>query len=46
MAGDWVYSEKAGRALSTDIRFALTVARDVHGAGWLVEELMKPAAGR
>jgi len=46
MAGDWVYSEKAGRALSTDIRFALIVARDVHGAGWLVEELLKPAAGR
>jgi len=44
MAGDWVYSEAAGRALSTDIRFALTVARDVHGAGWVVDELMNPAA--
>jgi hypothetical protein len=39
MAGDWAYSEVAGRALSTDIRFALTIARDVHGAGWIVEEL-------
>ncbi len=44
MAGDWVYSEKAGRALSTDIRFALTVARDVHGAGWVVDELLHPSA--
>jgi hypothetical protein len=42
MAGDWTYSETAGRALSTDIRFALTIARDVHGAGWVVDELMKP----
>jgi hypothetical protein len=42
MAGDWTYSETAGRALSTDIRFALTVAREVHGAGWVVDELMKP----
>ena len=41
MAGDWTYSEKAGRALSTDIRFALTVAREVHGAGWVVDELVK-----
>jgi len=40
MAGDWTYSEKAGRALSTDIRFALTVAREVHGAGWIVDELL------
>jgi peptidase S46-like protein len=40
MAGDWTYSEKAGRALSTDIRFALTIAREVHGAGWVVDELM------
>jgi hypothetical protein len=39
MAGDWAYSEVAGRALSTDIRFALTIARDVHGAGWIVDEL-------
>jgi hypothetical protein len=43
MAGDWVYSEKAGRALSTDIRFALAIARQVHGAGWIVEELLNPA---
>jgi len=41
MAGDWTYSETAGRALSTDIRFALTVAREVHGAGWVVDELLK-----
>lgn len=40
MAGDWTYSEEAGRALSTDIRFALTVAREVHGAGWVVDELL------
>ena len=40
MAGDWTYSEMAGRALSTDIRFALTVAREVHGAGWIVDELV------
>ena len=39
MAGDWAYSEVAGRALSTDIRFALTIAREVHGAGWIVDEL-------
>jgi hypothetical protein len=42
MAGDWTYSETAGRALSTDIRFALTIAREVHGAGWVVDELLKP----
>jgi hypothetical protein len=41
MAGDWTYTETAGRALSTDIRFALTIARDVHGAGWIVDELLK-----
>jgi len=41
MAGDWTYSEVAGRALSTDIRFALTIARDVHRAGWIVDELIK-----
>jgi len=41
MAGDWTYSETAGRALSTDIRFALTIAREVHGAGWIVDELMR-----
>ena len=40
MASDWAYSEKAGRALSTDIRFALTIARDVHRAGWIVDELL------
>ena len=44
MAGDWVYNETAGRALSTDIRFALTVAREVHGAAWIVDELLSPAA--
>ena len=41
MAGDWTYSEMAGRALSTDIRFALTIAREVHGAGWIVDELLQ-----
>jgi len=41
MAGDWTYSEVAGRALSTDIRFALTIAREVHGAGWIVDELLE-----
>ena len=40
MASDWVYSGAAGRALSTDIRFALTIAREVHGAGWVVDELL------
>lgn len=43
MAGDWAYNGTAGRALSTDIRFALTIARDVHGAGWVVDELLEPA---
>lgn len=42
MASDWAYSETAGRALSTDIRFALTIAREVHDAGWIVDELTKP----
>jgi len=41
MAGDWTYSETAGRAISTDIRFALTIAREVHGAGWIVDELLR-----
>ena len=41
MASDWIYSETTGRAIATDIRFALTVARDVHGAGWIVDELTK-----
>lgn len=40
MAGDWAYNETAGRALSTDIRFALTIAHEVHGAGWIVDELI------
>lgn len=40
MASDWAYTEVAGRALSTDIRFALTIAREVHGAGRVVDELM------
>jgi len=43
MAGDWTYIESTGRALSTDIRFALTIARDVHSAGWVVDELLNPA---
>lgn len=40
MASDWIYNETAGRALSTDIRFAFMLAREVHGAGWVVDELM------
>jgi len=44
MASDWVYNGTTGRAISTDIRFALTIARDVHGAGWVVDELLHPAA--
>lgn len=42
MAGDWTYGETAGRALSADIRFALTIAREVHGAGWVIDELLNP----
>lgn len=45
MAGDWAFNGAAGRALSTDIRFALTIAREVHGAGWIVDELLR-APGR
>ncbi len=40
MGSDWAYSEASGRALSTDIRFALTVAREVHGAEAIVDELL------
>jgi hypothetical protein len=40
MASDWAYGAAAARALSTDIRFALTIAREVHGAGWVVDELI------
>jgi hypothetical protein len=46
MAGDWAYDETAGRALSTDIRFALTIARQVHGAGWIVDELLEKKAAQ
>jgi hypothetical protein len=42
MASDWSYNGTTGRALSTDIRFALTIARDVHNAGWIVDELLNP----
>jgi hypothetical protein len=42
VASDWVYNPVAGRALSTSIRFALTLAREVHGAGWIVDELLAP----
>jgi hypothetical protein len=42
MAGDWVYTEARARALSTDLRFALTVAREVHGAGRVADELLNP----
>jgi hypothetical protein len=41
MASDWSYNGTTGRALTTDIRFALTIAREVHGAGWIVDELLK-----
>ena len=41
-ASDWIYNDRTGRAISTDIRFALTVAREVHGAGWIVNELLHP----
>ncbi len=41
MASDWSYNEKTGRSIATDIRFALFVAREVHGAGWIVDELTK-----
>ncbi len=41
MVSDWSYNETNGRAIGTDIRFALFVARDVHGAGWIVDELTK-----
>jgi hypothetical protein len=40
MASDWSYNGTTGRALSTDIRFALTIAREIHGAGWIVDELL------
>jgi len=43
IASDWVYNGAAGRALSTSLRFALTIAREVHGAGWIVDELLNPA---
>ena len=42
IASDWVYNGTTGRALSTSMRFALTLAREVHGAGWVVDELMNP----
>jgi hypothetical protein len=42
MASDWSFNSTTGRALSTDIRFALTIAREVHGAGWVVDELLNP----
>ncbi len=44
IASDWVYNGAAGRALSTSLRFALTIAREVHGAGWIVDELLNPAS--
>jgi len=40
MASDWSYNGTTGRSISTDIRFALTIAREVHGAGWIVDELL------
>ncbi len=41
MASDWIYRDTAGRAISTDIKFALTLAREVHDAGWIVDELLE-----
>jgi len=41
MADDWSYNEKTSRSIATDVRFALFVAREVHGAGWIVDELTK-----
>ena len=41
MASDWIYRDTAGRAISTDIQFALTLAREVHDAGWIVDELLE-----
>jgi hypothetical protein len=46
MASDWAYNDTSGRALSTDIRFALTIAREVHGAGWIVDELLGSGPAR
>ena len=40
MASDWIYNDRTGRALSTDVTFALTIAREVHGAGWIADELI------
>ena len=39
---DWSFDSATDRALSTDIRFALTIAREVYGAGWVVDELLNP----
>jgi hypothetical protein len=41
MASDWSYNDETGRSIATDIRFALFIAREVHGAGWIVDELTK-----
>jgi hypothetical protein len=41
LASDWSYNEKTGRSIAIDVRFALFVAREVHGAGWIVDELTK-----
>jgi Peptidase S46 len=41
MVSDWSYNETMGRSIGTDLRFALVIAREVHGAGWIVDELTK-----
>lgn len=37
------HDERSGRSIATDMRFALFIARDVHGAGWIVDELSASA---
>jgi hypothetical protein len=41
MASDWSYNGTTGRSIATDVRFALFVAREVHGAGAIVDELIQ-----
>jgi hypothetical protein len=46
MASDWSYNGATGRSIATDIRFALFVAREVHGAGAIVDELINQETGQ
>lgn len=41
MASDWSYNEETGRSIATDIDSRFFVAREVHSAGWIVDELTK-----